>query len=141
MASAIDFPTSGKVIEIKGDVVLFSPRGTTYQLHLRPSAEVPPINMPVDAIVRVEARKIWTVPSGGNFIAPIVGTPRIIQGRVRFLDERQLVVQAGANVIVDLPGADSALDLANGGIAVGMMVNVTAMPGARVEFVGETAKL
>ncbi len=34
-----------------------------------------PTNTPVEAVVRVAARKVWTVPSGGNFVAPImVGT-------------------------------------------------------------------
>jgi hypothetical protein len=74
------------------------------------------------------------VPSGGNFIAPIFGPPRIIQGRVKWLDEQMLVVQAGAMIVAELPLEDQAIDLANGVIGVGTLVNVTAMPGATIEM-------
>ena len=48
---------------------------------------------PVEALVRVRARKVWTVPSGGLFVAPIFGPPRIVQGRVRALDEHEIVIR------------------------------------------------
>ena len=80
------------------------------------------------------ARKVWTVPSGGNFIAPIFGPPKTIQGRVKWLDEKTLVVHAGTSFLVELPASDQALDLANGPIEVGAMVNVTASPGATAEL-------
>ena len=57
----------------------------------------------VHALIRGSGRKVWTVPSGGNFITPIMGPPKIVQGRVKYADEKQLVIQAGANVIIDLP--------------------------------------
>lgn len=134
---ATDFATPGKVLSASGGVVTFVPRGTTYELHLRAPGAAPALNVPVDAIIRVQARKVWTVPSGGLFVSPIFGPPKIIQGRVRHVDEKQLVVQAGATFVVDLPADDTAVDLPNGAIAVGAMVNVTAMPGATVEFAGE----
>src|SRR6185437_6826015 len=135
MATATDFPTAGKVIASTGDVVVFVPRGTNYELLLQCAGEPPALHAPVRAIIRATGRKLWTVPSGGNFIVPIMGPPQIIQGRVKYADEQQLVVRAGANVIVELPRAESAVDLPNGVIAVGGMVNVTIMPGASVEFV------
>jgi hypothetical protein len=135
MPSSSDFATAGKVIAVNDGQVVFVPRGTTYQLHLKFIGSPPPVNVPMDALIHAQARKVWTVPSGGNFIVPIVGTPRIVQGRVKYLDEKQAVVQAGANVIVDLPAVDSAIDLPNGPIAIGTMVNVTVMPGASIEFV------
>jgi len=94
----------------------------------------------VEVLIRVMARKVYTVPSGGNFVQPIVGPPRIIQGRVRHLDDRQLVVQASANFIVDLPAADSAIDLDNGLITLNTMVNVVALPGATLEPAAQLAK-
>ena len=36
---------------------------------------------------------------------------------------------------MQLPAVDTAVDLPNGPITVGAMVNVTALPGATVEFV------
>ena len=129
MPSPSDFPTPGKVTAVLDGSVIFAPRGTSYELHLKAAGPYSgPTNTPVEAIIRVQARKVWTVPSGGNFITPIMGPPKIIQGWVKHLDERQLVVHAGASFIVDLPSADSALDLANGAIAVGTMVKLTPLP-------------
>jgi len=87
----------------------------------------------VQGTVRVTARKVWTVPSGGNFVSPIFGPPRTIQGRVRSLDERSLVVHAGVPILVELPADEAGYDLVNGPLAVGVMVNVVALPGARFE--------
>ena len=77
MAAATDFPTRGKVLASKDGMIAFNPRGTTYELHLRHAGEAPPLNTLIDVLVRGTARKVWTVPSGGNFVTPIVGTPRV----------------------------------------------------------------
>lgn len=127
---ATDFPAHGSIKQSAGDKLVFLPVNTNYELHLKSSASSNDPDEPVSGLVKVDARKIWTVPSGGNFIAPIFGEPRTIQGRVKWLDESTLVIQAGTNVIVKLPAATSAIDLAHGGIEVGTLVNVTALPGA-----------
>jgi len=126
-------PARGKVTGTKDGVVVFAPGGTNYELHLVAPNYSGPVGPLVEGIVRVKARKIWTVPSGGNFISPIFGPPRTIQGRVRALDERTIVVQASLPIAVDLPESDAAIDLVNGPISVGVMVNVVALPGARFE--------
>ena len=123
----------GQVKGTREHLVTFAPHGTNYELHLIAPNYSGPLNTLTEGVVRVTARKVWTVPSGGNFIAPIFGTPRTIQGRVRALDERTLVVQAGTPVVVDLPEDPTAIEQANGPITVGAMVNVTALPGARFE--------
>jgi hypothetical protein len=132
MPGLSDFPARGRITRINGDTILFRPAGTNYELHLNAAAEgyTGPVDQPVGGMMRVSARKIWTVPSGGNFIEPIMGRPRIIQGRVKWLDERELVVQAGAPFIIELPMSNTAIDLAHGPIEVGALVNVTAAPGA-----------
>lgn len=135
MPSVNDFVTTGKVTAIDGEVVVFNPRGYTYQMHLKSGAVAPAAGTVVDVLIRASARKVWTVPSGGAFISPIEGPPKILQGRVRFQSDRQLVLACGANVIVDLPAAETAIDLASGEIVIGRLVNVTAMPGATIEFV------
>ena len=114
--------------------MVFNPSGTNYELYLVPDGDAGPLNVPIKAVIRVVARKIWTVPSGGNFIAPILGTPRTIQGRVRSLNQGSMLVQAGTIILVEFPTDDSAFDLANGGISVGAMVNVVAQPGARIQI-------
>jgi hypothetical protein len=124
---------AGKVTAVKDGQVVFNPANTSYELYLKCASYAGPLHKPVKGTVRVTARKVWTVPSGGNFIAPIFGTPRIIQGRVRAVTSRQIIVQAGTLVVVDLPDEDIVYDLATGPIAVGNLVNVTALPGASFE--------
>jgi hypothetical protein len=139
MSSSIDFHSPGKVIAVndEGRSVIFAPRGTSYELHLKCATPYTGVlNTPVEAVIRLTGRKVYTVPSGGNFITPIVGPPRIVQGRVRSGNDRQLVIKAGANFVVDLPAADSAIDLGNGAIALNTMVNVVALPGATFELAG-----
>jgi hypothetical protein len=134
MLSINDFSARGKITEVRGTTVVFHPAGTNYQLHLESLGQVEVSDRLVEATIRVQGRKVWTVPSGGNFVAPIFGQPKIVQGRVKWLDERQLVVQAGTNFVVELPAADQAFDLANGAISAGVMVNVTVMAGGTIEI-------
>lgn len=139
--NASEFATHGKIITVSDDAVVFAPRGTTYEINLKTAGGKfdGPTNTPVEAVIRVTARKIWTVPSGGNFVVPIMGPPKIIQGRVRQVDDGAIVVHAGATFVVDLPGAENAIDLPHGPITVGNMVNVTAMPGATFELATKAA--
>ena len=68
----------GKVIRVEGQTVVFHPAGSSYKLHLETGYNefvAPPPDTLVDALIRVRARKLWTVPSGGLFIAPIFGPP------------------------------------------------------------------
>lgn len=132
MTSA-QFAAKGKITEIReNSVVVFCPNNTNYQLHLvhEGGAYTGVLNAPVEIVIHALARKIWTVVSGGNFISPIFGPPRIIQGRVRYATEDSIGVQAGAPISIDLPAADTAIDLTNGPITVGSLLNATIMPGA-----------
>ena len=132
MSNLTDFPARGKITAVKDSLVVFNPANTNYELHLNTNGQYAgATHKPIWATIRVTARKVYTVPSGGNFIAPIFGPPRIVQGRVLFADDKTLVVQAGTHVVVDLPTSETAIDLDNGQITVGMMVNVVALPGAR----------
>ena len=128
---------AGRVVRADGDVLVFCPQETNYQVHLKATASPysGSIDKPLRGIVRVTARKVWTVPSGGNFVAPIFGPPKIIKGRVKQIDGRVLLVQAGFPVVVTLPDNPAALAAAEGAIAVGRMVNITALPGATFEIV------
>ncbi|HVT89022.1 MAG TPA: hypothetical protein VHD56_09240 [Tepidisphaeraceae bacterium] len=131
MPSINDFPARGQIKQMDADKLVFLPAGTNYELHLKNAGSEPlQTSRPIEGLIRVTARKMWTVPSGGNFIQPIFGPPRIIQGRVKWLDDRLMVVHAGTDFVVEIPAASQAIDLANGAIQAGSMVNVTAMPGA-----------
>ena len=135
MQTAAQILATGKVLSAKNGIAVFSPTGTSYEMHLGSPAFAGPIDTPVKGIVRVQPKKIWTVPSGGLFISPIFGSPRIIQGRIRALDESSMIIHAGTAITVALPNDDRLYDLANGPLKVGAMVNVTALPGATFELV------
>jgi len=134
MSSINDFPARGKVIRVEGDAVIFAPSNTTYQLKLAAPGFNGPVNALLEGFIRAKARKMWTVASGGNFVTPIHGSTRIVQGRIKYLDNQLMVVQAGAPVVVQLPTDDSAYDLNNGALTVGSLVNATLMPGATFQL-------
>lgn len=125
------------MLRVEGDHIVFNPSGTNYELLLKGtwSGPSPVGGGPVTLIIRAQGRKLLTVPSGGNFVAPIFGPPKTVQGRVRFVDGTTVVVHAGVPVVVKLPGEESAIDLNNGQITVGQMVNVIVLPGATFEVV------
>lgn len=137
MPSLSEYPAVGRVLKMHDDAVIFSPVNTNYELTLLTSGRYDGIvGRRVECLVRATARKVMTVPSGGNFIAPIFGPPRIIQGRIRYLDEKLMVIQAGCPVVVELPATDGGFDLASGPLAINALANVMAMPGARFEMIG-----
>ena len=129
--SAAKFLARGKVTDKRGvGGIVFKPTGTTYELFLEGAGYDGPLNIPVQLMITLQARKLWTVPSGGNFIEPIFGKPRTIQGRVKAIQGQTLVVQAGIPLHVRLPAGDSAIDLNSGAVTVDHLVNVMVMPGA-----------
>src|SRR5215472_6047938 len=133
-ATAIKQFATGKVTSAKDGLAVFNPAGTRYELQLVAKYDGP-LNTPVKCTIRAKARKVYTVPSGGNYITPIFGPPRIVQGMVRAADQRLIVVQAGGCPFqIDLPAAESGIDLDDGPIYLGKMVNVVCEPGARAEF-------
>ena len=134
MPSATDFAARGKVTRVVDGKFSFRPAGTAYDLHLTGEPKSAALGNIVSVLVRLKARKVYTVPSGGNFVSPIFGPPKILQGRVKFVGEHEIVLHAGFPVVVELPGQDAAMDLNNGSIAVGSLVNVVAMSGATGEL-------
>ena len=124
----------GKITGASAGVIQFAPSGTNYVLHLAAPDVNGPIGPLVEGVIGVQARKAYSVPSGGNFISPIFGPPRTIQGRVKAVEGGRIIVQAGVPIHVQLPAESSAVELANGAIAVGSLVNVVALPGATFEL-------
>jgi hypothetical protein len=125
------YAARGKVTAVKDGVLTFAPSGTNYEMHLASPNDAGQVGALAEGLIHVVARKLWTVPSGGNFVSPIFGSPRTIQGRVRMVSNGTIVVHAGAPFVVDLPTDDAGIGLPNGLITVGAMVNIMAMPGAR----------
>jgi hypothetical protein len=137
MVAAAEFTSRGKILSVDAGHVVFGPAGTNYQIKLSMSEPYSgPAGSSIEVTLHATARKMWTVASGGNFVAPIFGPPRIVQGRVKWLDQTTIVVHAGPTFHITLPAADSAMDLTHGGIGVGSLVNVALMPGATLNRVG-----
>jgi hypothetical protein len=133
--TATSAASKGKVLRTEGDMVVFQPSNTNYELYLKVGTYSGAVGVPVECTVRVKARKVYSVASGGGFIQPIFGPPKIIQGRVVSIEGAQLIMQAaGATIAVTLPADESAIDLNTGAIAAGSMVNVVAFAGATGEI-------
>ncbi len=90
-----DFPAAGKVIRVGDGFVVFNPIDTNYELKLVCAKYTGPTDVPVEVHVAVTGRKLWTIGGGGNFVAPIFGPPRIVQGRIKYIDQSNMVVQGG----------------------------------------------
>lgn len=140
MPSVTDFPARGKVIRRDGRAIVFAPSGTNYELILEATTDADAPASVIDAVIRVAGRKVWTVPSGGNFIEPIYGSPRRVQGRIKYIDETEMVVHAGTSIVVKLPADASAIEEASGPLSVGGMVNVVSLPGGTIELLGPAVK-
>ena len=131
MSTSHDFPAKGKIIAANDGIVVFSPENTNYEIQMELEGDIRSVKVGVwtQGHIVVHARKILTVGGGGNFVAPIFGPPRKIQGRIRYIDEDQMVIQAGVPMIVKLPHDSACFELAHGQVAVGKMVNVDVLPG------------
>ena len=135
MPSINDFPAAGVVTAVNQNIATFLPHGTTYELELvSPDGYTGPLNRRFNCLIRAKARKVFTTNAGGSFVAPIFGRPRVIQGRVLYVEDGLIVVRAGVNIVVELPARDNAIDLERGPIEVGSLVNVVAEPGAAMEL-------
>jgi hypothetical protein len=135
-SSSTDLATRGKILRNENGRTVFHVIDTNYELHLESGEDLSSlIGQKVVGRVRVKARKVYGVPSGGNFVQPVLGTPRIIQGRVLNVDQHAITVKAGAIFIVELPTGPDAIDLHHGAIGVASLVNIVALPGASFELV------
>lgn len=127
---------AGKVTAARDGMILFRPANTNYELHLAAPSYTGAIGKPVKCVIRAKARKVLTVPSGGNFIVPIFGPPKTVQGLVRAIDGNTILIHAAAPVYVELPRNDDGIDQDVGPITLGKMVNVICEPGATGEIIG-----
>ena len=81
MPSANDFPARGKVTSVNSNSVVFAPANTNYELLLQTAVPYDgPVGQMIHAFVRGQARKVYTVPSGGGFVAPILDRLELCRG-------------------------------------------------------------
>ena len=129
-----DLTTAAEFVGTRGDRVIIKPLDANYEHHVTlRSGSTPALGRRLRGRFRGVARKVYGVPSGGAVVTPGLGTPRIVQGRGVSLTDRQLAIRASAVWLIDLPEDPSAIDLAQGPVAEGDMVNAVLLPGAWFE--------
>lgn len=134
-AMSLSLPTRGRVVAVNGSTVVFKPGTSTYELHLQtPGGYTGPVDAPINAVIRATARKVYTVPSGGGFVTPIMGTPKIVQGRVAAQNPGEIAIQSMATVNITLPTVDNGVELSQGPITDGDLVNAVLLAGATLEL-------
>lgn len=133
-ASRAALSAKGTLVSVEPGKIIWRPLDTSYEHHLEFSGHLSAeVGRHLSGRIRVRARKVYAVSSGGNFVQPILGTPRIIQGRILALEGNTLFVKAGAVFAIELPTEKDTIDLGAGSLAVSAMVNVVAWPGAAFE--------
>ncbi len=118
----------GTLLESLPDRIVLAVPGTDYRLHLV-------VARPIDAAVgshicgriEVSARRIDVTRVGGQFIDPVYGRPRIIQGRVVATGQEHptMIVRAVVPLHVKVRPPQRP-----GDFEVGTMVNFSVDPGA-----------
>jgi len=89
----------------KPATVIVEVPNTSYQLHLVPAAPVTsPIGKRTIGIIRVDARRVDVVKSGGRYVEPVAGRPRRVQGAViaRDASANTITVSAGVPIVLKL---------------------------------------
>jgi len=76
-----------RVVEVRPEFVIFEVPGTEYRLHL---ATISPlggsVGKRVQGEIHAKALRMHRSDTGGRFIEPIYGQPRIVQGEVLAID-------------------------------------------------------
>lgn len=116
------------LIESRPDRIVLALPGTDYRLHLVPAGPIgAAVGSPVRGRIEVHARRIDVTRVGGQFIDPVYGRPRIIQGRVveTIPESSMIVVRAFAPLHVRVRPPQKP-----GDFEIGVMVNFSVDPGA-----------
>jgi len=90
----------GLVTELDGDQITLSIPHTDYQFQLTMSSDSGSAEIGEKVLGRIEAKaggRIDVCQAGGNFVDPVYGRPRIVQGRVLSVSagSDRLVIRAG----------------------------------------------
>ncbi len=125
----------GILSQATDDLITLTIPGTSYQLHLA-VLKTPgtPVGKRVSGVIRVQARRIDKVNSGGRYIEPVAGRPRRVQGSVLVVNgaDGTLTMDAGVPVVVKPTDArQKASDFQPGDF-----ISFDAMPGSTFAPVG-----
>jgi len=76
--------------------VMFGVSNTSYELHLLPTADVKAtVGKRMVGVIAAKARRIDIVGTGGQYVEPVMGRPRRVQGTVIRSEGGAVVVDAG----------------------------------------------
>jgi len=107
--------------------IILSIPNTSYELHLIPTAPVSAaIGKRLIGTIRAQARRIDVVGTGGQYVEPVMGRPRRVQGTVLRAEAGAVVVDAGVPVHV-IP-TDSRQNAEQ--FPVGQLVSFDVLAGA-----------
>lgn len=79
--------------------VKFAVPNTNYELHLRPTGPIQTqVGKRLIGVIRAQARRIDVVQTGGEYIEPVYGRPRRVQGTVLRAEGGAIIVDAGVPI-------------------------------------------
>ncbi|MBX3390198.1 MAG: hypothetical protein KF691_12190 [Phycisphaeraceae bacterium] len=120
-------PAAHSVGEPAAEHIVISIPDTSYQLHLIPTAPVTKEKGDrIIGTIRLSARRIDVVQTGGRYVEPVFGRPRRVQGTVIALETDAIVVNAGVPIWV----APTDQRQSPGSFEVGQFVSFDALEGA-----------
>lgn len=126
-----------RFVRVQNDIAVFRVPGTDYELHLvcRDPINTPP-GRRVQGTIHARALRMHQSDTGGRFIEPVYGPPRIVQGSVIEADAQnnRLLMDLAVPVWVTLDPAQSAAK-----IPPGAMLNFYVESGTRFEPVAPAA--
>lgn len=123
---------AGRLTEQREGLIVLSVPGSDYRLHLAVERALgAAVGDKLTGTIRVVAKRIDVVPSGGRYVEPVYGRPRRVQGRVVATDAGAgtITVHAGVPVVAKVNDARQNA----GQFSVGDLVSFDAEPGARFE--------
>ncbi|MBL8745487.1 MAG: hypothetical protein JNK58_03930 [Phycisphaerae bacterium] len=95
----------GVLAETAADSVTVSFPGTNYRLRLRVyQPPTTPVGKRIIGSIRVQAKRVDNVHTGGRYVEPLEGSPRRVQGEVITNDvgDNTLVINAGIPIFCKL---------------------------------------
>ncbi|MBL8999552.1 MAG: hypothetical protein JNK25_00280 [Phycisphaerae bacterium] len=83
----------------KPGYIRFGIPNTNYELHLRPEGQIASrVGGRLVGVIKAQSRRIDVVQTGGEYIEPVYGRPRRVQGTVRAVNGGAVVVDAGVPI-------------------------------------------
>ncbi len=109
--------------------VTFAVPNTSYELHLLPVGEVKATpGKRLTGVISAQARRIDVVGTGGQYVEPLIGRPRRVQGTVIRTEGAAVVVDAGIPIHCRPTDPRQTADQ----FAQGQLVSFDVMDGATI---------